>query len=92
MEKFWLEDPSALFQSLTLIPQCDMSIPERLNALTRLILVITLILFFLRLCWWLFLLLGIIMVIILYLIYYNQKPVTENYTCPKRQDEFIPYR
>lgn len=89
-EKFWLEEPIWLLQQMTLIPQCGMSPAARLNALTRLILVITLILY---LCcfgqWWLFLLLGLLLVIILY---YTDPAVraldnyslVENYTCPRR--------
>ena len=38
---FWLEDPSVLFQSFDIIPHSDMSDVERLNAMTRMIIIIT---------------------------------------------------
>lgn len=86
-ERFWLEDPSIIFQSGVIIPRCNMSIIERLNALTRLILLITL--FLLLFCfreWWLFLLLGLILVLVLYYLecyQWNQTPLIENYVCKK---------
>lgn len=88
-ERFWLEEPVSLFRSTTLIPQCGMTTAARLNALTRLVLLITLILYLFCVGrWWLFLLLGLLLVIILY--YLDQQSqnrtgiIVENYVCPQR--------
>lgn len=89
-ERFWLEEPVSLFRSTTLIPQCGMTTAARLNALTRLVLLIALILYLFCIGqWWLFLLLGLLLVIVLY--YLDQQSqnrygvVVENYVCPSRQ-------
>lgn len=88
-ERFWLEEPISLFRSATLIPQCGMTTAVRLNALTRLILLITLILYLFCVGqWWLFLLLGLLLVIVLYFLdqqTLNQYNIVENYICPSRQ-------
>lgn len=66
---FWFEDPSALFQTFDIIPNADMTDAERLNAMTRVIIVISAIMFVVKFpAWWLFLVLGIIVVIILWFI------------------------
>jgi hypothetical protein len=104
-ERFWLEQPICLLSSTTLIPNCTMTTAARLNALTRLIILISLVLYFFCLCqWWLFLLLGLLLVIILYYLDPHKKtPCVENYICskPKRiptvlweelsADSFQPY-
>lgn len=46
-EKFWLNQPTELLCNWTIIPNKDTSFATRLNVLTRLLVVITLILFFL---------------------------------------------
>lgn len=46
-EKFWLDDPKALFSSWNVIPNSEMTNAERLNALTRLLLIITVGMYFL---------------------------------------------
>lgn len=63
---FWLQKPCALFENLEILPCGDMSKEEKLNALTRLIILISLVLFVSEVKWWLqFLVLGIVFVIIL---------------------------
>jgi len=87
--KFWLEDYTELFRNITILPNGLMTEEERLNALTRLILVIAVLLLIFRIGSWLyFLLFGIVLVIILY--YYNKhhyhqskSVLIENYRCPK---------
>lgn len=44
-EAFWLERPSDLFKSGRFLPSPDMNKVERLNAITRLLLVVTAVLF-----------------------------------------------
>jgi hypothetical protein len=68
MGEFWLTNPSQLC-STELLPSSDMSDAERVNAFTRLILVITLILFFAfrgQDHWWKFLLCSLIIILLLY--------------------------
>ena len=85
VERFWLEEPLSLLRSATIIPYCGMTISARLNALTRLVLLISLILWlFCFRQWWLFLFLGLLMIIILY--YLDQQTrdnvsFVENYVC-----------
>ena len=50
--KFWLEEPSALFSSWTLFPNESMNRDEKLNALTRLSLAISLGLYLLKYPYW----------------------------------------
>lgn len=89
-ERFWLEEPISLFYSANLIPQCTMTVAERLNALTRLILVITLILYLFCLGqWWLFLILGILLVIVLYYLSKGDSTGTtiEHYICSSKRTQ-----
>jgi len=48
MSVFWLDDPSILLKKLDFIPNPQMDISERLNALTRLLLLICIILYFMK--------------------------------------------
>jgi hypothetical protein len=69
MDEFFLTKPTNLFK-LEILPTSDMSNGQKLNALTRLILLITLVLLILwhnESHWWKFLLCGIIIIVILYL-------------------------
>lgn len=64
---FWINDPRALFSSTDLVSRDNMTNAERLNALTRVIVIISIIMFLVRFpLWWLFLLIGLIFVIILF--------------------------
>ena len=66
---FWLEDPSALFQTLDVVPNQDMTDAERLNAMTRVVILITAVMFIVKFpLWWAFLAIGIIVSIILWYI------------------------
>ena len=78
-ERFWLEDPKALWLHWGILPNCQMTDAQRLNALTRLIILISLIMLLFGLCrWYLFLLLGLGLVIILWYTT-RPKPIIENY-------------
>ena len=90
--RFWLEDLSSLFHNTTFLPSSTMTEAERLNTLTRLVLIITLILFIFRVgSWYLFLIFGLITVIILYFnnhIYNSttpSPPIIESYRCNYRR-------
>ena len=52
---FWFEDPKSLFETCDIIPQSEMTNAERLNAMTRIIVIITAIMFSIRFpLWWYF--------------------------------------
>lgn len=77
-EKIWIEDPSVLFRSLNVFPNADMTEEERFNAITRLIIVITILLFFLGYKQWLVFLIASIVVLLI--VYFSKKPtVVEHY-------------
>ena len=66
-EPFWIQDPRVLCTSFVLLPSPVMTEAQRFNAMTRLILIITIFLFFIPLASWiLFLICGIILLVILY--------------------------
>lgn len=80
---FWTDDPAVLFQTFEIIPNSSMSEAERLNAMTRVIIIISAIMFLMKFDgWWTFLLLGIIVVIILWNII---KPNGQSY----KSNEFL---
>lgn len=83
IDQTWIENPSILFRNYTLIPSCGMTEAERLNAITRLIIVITVILFFIPIAsWWIFFLLGLGLVLLLYFTSKNKNDqLVENYRC-----------
>lgn len=66
---FWLEQPLALFSSLDCLPRGEMNNAERLNALTRMIIIIAAIMFVVKFPGWLtFLVIGMTTTIILWYI------------------------
>lgn len=88
--KCWIEDPTTLLRATSIIPTCQMNEAERINAITRLVIVIAVVLFFVPIAsWWVFLILGIILVVILYLISRNKeiknnKKIIEHFRCRKK--------
>lgn len=85
---FWFEDPPALVKTFDLLPQHDMDDTERLNAMTRMIIIISVIMFLVQFqLWWFFLTLGLIVVISLWQLIkgreeiyrreYLQRPIVE---------------
>ena len=64
--KFWLNNPKALFSSMDVLPTSEMTSAERLNALTRLLLIVTAGMYFLGYDqYFTVLALGILLIIIL---------------------------
>jgi hypothetical protein len=64
--KFWTEDLCSLFTQLTIFPTKDMTKNEKLNALTRLIIVVTAVLYALDYKYWMtFLLVAIVIILLL---------------------------
>ena len=63
---FWAKDPCALFQSYSIFPTPEMSKNEKLNALTRLIICITAIMYYMKYeFWFTFLILALLLIVIL---------------------------
>lgn len=82
LEPFWLQKPSVLFTSLTIIPQAEWSVNRKLNALTRFVLLVVVLLFFLSVGGWLwFLILGIALILCLFF-FYGERSV-QTFICPK---------
>lgn len=64
---FWLDRPSALVETYDLLPQDNMTDGERLNAMTRVVIIIAAIMFLIQFeLWWLFLVVGLIVIIALW--------------------------
>jgi hypothetical protein len=77
--KFWLDDPSDFFCSFNFCPNNTMSKDEKLNSITWLVLIITVILFFLEIkAWLIFLLVSIIFILVIK--YGLKKKDNENFT------------
>jgi len=65
-KQFWLNNPCVLFSSFNLIPGPDLPLNERLNALTRIILIATVVmLVFEYEYWYWFLIAGLLIVMVL---------------------------
>ncbi len=64
--KFWVEDLCVLFTDLKLFPTIEMSKTEKLNALTRLAIIIAIIMYFMTYeHWFVFLVLSILVIVVL---------------------------
>lgn len=76
--KFWLEDPTILLTDPVLVPTSCMTKVEKLNALTRLVIIITGVLYFMKNDEYLkFLLVSMIIIIIIYIS--TKEKSVENY-------------
>lgn len=65
--EFWIDDPKKLFQTWEIVPNDAMSEGERLNAMSRVIIIVSVIMLFARFpAWWIFLLLGLLVVVVLW--------------------------
>ena len=63
---FWAKDPCVLFQNFTVFPTPDMTKNEKLNALTRLAIVVSIIMYFMEYQhWFIFLVLSLLVIVIL---------------------------
>lgn len=78
--KFWIKDPFILLNDLVLFPVADMCRSEKFNALTRLVLIIAVIMYFMKYKHWFnFLIISILVVVVLK--YAGEK------NCPCKQKE-----
>lgn len=89
--KFWFEDPSALFQTFDITPNVNMTDAERLNAMTRVIIIIAAVMFLVKFpAWWLFLCLGLIVVIVFwYIIKGREQTYNEHLKSMARRREYL---
>jgi hypothetical protein len=80
-ERFWLEDPSALFNSIEVRPLESATLNQNLNSMTRLIVVIAIVLAFLEQEYWLtVLIVGVLVIIFIYLLKLdNPQALIENF-------------
>ena len=63
---FWAKDPCVLFQNFAVFPTPDMTKNEKLNALTRLAIVVSIIMYFMEYQhWFIFLILSLLVIVIL---------------------------
>nr|WNL49785.1 transmembrane domain containing protein [Marseillevirus sp.] len=81
-EKFWAEDLCDLFCNLSIIPKASMSFDAKLNAITRLVIIISVIAYFLKYQYWYIFLLVSLGVIILFK-YSRKEPKKEGFTIPQ---------
>lgn len=66
MEKSWIDDPLELFSSVSVLPSSDGSKCERINSMTRLVLLISLFLYIMDYKYWLtFLIVGLAVMILM---------------------------
>lgn len=73
-EKYWVEDPCTLFTNLRVVPMNNMSKDEKLNALLRLSIIITIVLYFCEFTqWFTFLLLAVLANVLLKYVGDNRK-------------------
>ena len=90
--KFWLQDPSVLLCEWSLLPNKSMMNNEILNSMTRLVIIVTIILFFSRIGEWLIFFLCAIFFIILAWYFQNyfirdSEIVNKEYLrCPSRSN------
>lgn len=82
MEIFWLDDPDILFKEYNqVLPTREQTSHQQLNALTRLVLIITLVLLVVHFdFWYVFLLASTILIVILSLFILDAKNYGENYS------------
>ena len=79
MEKFWIEDPRFLFCTLNPYPKGSVMSTRRLNAMTRLIIYISLIMYCCKYkYWYLFLALSLLFIILLYYSTNNNNNMTSS--------------
>ena len=83
--KFWLENLSVLFSSIQLVPTQDMNLAEQLNAITRLILVLFIIMLLFDFDYSAHFL--IISITVLIILYYLQRNNMSNKNCAKSHQE-----
>jgi Ca2+/Na+ antiporter len=75
---FWIEDPCILFSDFEIFPKKDMSLSEKMNALTRLVVIVTIIMYFLKFKYWL--VFGALSILLVVVFYSMKKRQMSNYS------------
>ena len=84
-KKFWIKDPCVLFSDPQLIPTSNMTKAEKLNALSRLVIVIAIGMYFMKYDNWLvFLTLSLLIIVLLY---YSTNAKSASSTSPESTSE-----
>ena len=74
-KKCWLDDPSLLFKGQEIFPTNTMTEGERLNTVTRLVIVVTIIIYAYKCTlWWIFLCISLMLIVGIWI--YNKKDVS----------------
>lgn len=82
-DKFWVEDPCILFRELAIFPAKDMTKPEKLNALTRLVIISAIVMYYMKYeNWFPFLTLSILLIIV-----FNYSEGEEKFKKQLKEDE-----
>lgn len=83
-EIFWLDDPAVLVTSLKFVPTKKMSLGEQLNALTRLVILISIIMFLSgKKEWVTFLIFSLIIIIVIHV---SKQKNSEEFTMPTKSE------
>lgn len=80
---FWIYQPLNLFDNFDFLPKINQNIDDRLNVITKVIILLSIILFIIKFpYWYLFFILGISLIIIIHIIYFDSSKelFTENDT------------
>jgi hypothetical protein len=80
-EKFWAESPCDLLTDLSIVPVKTMTMDQKLNALTRLLIVVSVICYFLGYSWW-YILLLVGLVVIVFFKYTRKGGKREGFSIP----------
>lgn len=73
-QKFWLDDPCCLFSDFELLPRKDMTTNEKLNALTRLVIIIAVVMYVMNYEYWFnFLVISLLIIIVSRYLYKNSR-------------------
>jgi hypothetical protein len=65
-ENFWADDPCVLFTNIKLLPMASMTHDEKLNVLTRLVIIASVVFYFMKYEFWFnFLLLGLLLIVLI---------------------------
>lgn len=78
--KFWIEDPCILLTDFKIVPTNKMTLEEKMNAMTRLIIILTVVLYFIKFQYWLAFAAISIVSIIIYYASKKEKKVEEPFT------------
>lgn len=91
-EVFWIYNPGVLFESINIIPGLEMNNAERMNAMTRVIIIIAAIMYSIKFpAWWLFLIISLfVIVIIWFALKHHEMTISRQYLRSPRHRIMVP--